>query len=211
MGRIEVALILGLSGFLLGLCLLVAGCSGGGSSPPPNPWQPPIGSSWTQFFGSGVNIDSTGSFDIPASPGSVHYVARPATATLGQTVTLKFQITGSGTWGISDTTDSLPPTIHLFLWERGDDGSGQGAYEFYRLWAGKTDIANPGVYQISVKLDPTLWLGVFAHNPTAAQFQQLLGNLYGVGFTFGGASFDGHGIYSATGLFHFTLISYTIQ
>lgn len=194
----------------VGLLLFLAGCGGGSSSPVPS--QPPIGPSWTALYGAAIAIDSTGSFNFPGAPG-VHYVVKPApTVQLGQTITLKFQISGSGTWGFDSQTPEGPPaTVHLFLWERGDDGSGQGVMETYREWAGRTDISNPGTYTVSVKVDPANWTGVFGQTPTAALFQQLLNNLYGVGFTFGGGSFAGHGLYSATGSFHFTLIGYTIQ
>lgn len=194
---------------LLLIALLLAGCSGGGgSSPPPTP--PSIGG-WTQFYGSGVSIDSTGSFNIPPAPGSVQYVAKSGSAKLGQTVTLKFQITGSGTWGITDPTDTLPPKVTLLLWENGDPGTGQGVYETYREWCGRTVITTPGSYTVSCVLNPANWTGVFGQTSSAAAFQQLLNNLYGVGFTFGGNSYSGHGVYSATGSFHFTLDSYTIQ
>lgn len=196
--------------FLLLASLLLAACnSGGGSSSVSD--QVPI-SGWTQFYGYYVGIDATGSFNFPNSTGSVHYIVEPHAATLGQTVTLKFQISGSGTWGISDApSEGPPPTLHLFLWERGDDGTGQGVMETYREWCGRIDITSPGTYTATCVLNASNWTGVFGQTPSAANFQQLLNNLYGVGFTFGGQYFAGHGVYSDTGSFHFALISYTIQ
>lgn len=122
-----------------------------------------------------------------------------------------FQISGSGTWGVTDKTDTLPPKVTLFLWENGDTGSGQGVYETYREWCGRAVITNPGTYTVSCVLNAGNWTGVFGQTPSAAAFQQLLNNLYAVGFTFGGASYAGHGLYSATGSFAFKLISYTVQ
>lgn len=184
--------------------LLLAGCSNNNPAPPPV--QPPI-SGWTQFYGTA----GSSNFDFPPAPGSVHYVVEPHAAVLGQTITLVFTISGSGTWGITDPTDTLPPHVHLLLWERGDNLSGQGDYETYREWCGRTDITNPGQYVLTCKIDPTQWTGVFGQTPSAALFQQLLNNLYGVGYTFGGNSFSGHGVYSASGSFHFQLISYTVN
>lgn len=192
----------------LGLALLLGACSGGGNNPPPPPVQPPI-SGWTQFFGSGFTPPS---FDFPAAPGSAHYVVQPGKAQqLGQTLMAIFTISGSGSWGISDPSDTLPPTMHLFLWENGDNLSGAGAYETYREWCGRTEISNPGQYIVSCKLDPALWTGVFGQTPSAGAFQHLLNNIYGVGFTFGGASFSGHGVYSASGTMHFQLDAFSIQ
>lgn len=195
---------------ILLIALLLAGCGsggGGGSSSA----QPPIGPSWTALYGANIDA-SSGSFNFPGAPG-IHYVAKPAPAVkLGQTITLTFQISGSGTWGFDSQTPEGPPaTIHLFLWERGDDGTGSGAMETYREWCGRTDISNPATYTVKCVVNPTNWTGVFGQTPSPALFQQLLNNLYGVGFTFGGGSFAGHGLYSATGSFRFNLVSYTIQ
>lgn len=201
---------------LIALALLLCACGGGGNTPPPSTgYQPPL-SGWTQVFGTAA-VDAIGSFDFPHAPGSSQYVVHPAiTVQLGQTVTLVFSISGSGTWGINDPTDTLPPHVHLFLWEKGDPLCQIGQetncpYETYREWCGSVDISTPGQYTLSCKLDPTLWTGVFGKTPSADAFQQLLNNLYGLGFTFGGASFAGHGVYSAMGSFHFALIDYTVQ
>ncbi len=188
------------------IALLVAACSNN-NPPPPPPIQPPI-SGWTAFFGSAVPVPS---FDFPAAPGSIQYVVQPGTAQLGQTISMTFQILGSGALGVTDPADTLPPTVHLVLWENGDNLTGQGAYETYREWCGRADITNPGQYTVSCKLDPSLWTGVFGQTPSSAAFQQLLNNLYAIGFTFGGASFYGHGDYSASGTMHFQLVSYIVQ
>lgn len=194
------------------LAVLLSGCGGGSSpSPPPN-YQPPI-SGWTQFFGNGVVIANDG-FDFPATPGSVHYIVGPGAPKLGQTITLTFQITGNGTLlpdpNDASAPDTPPATIHLFLWENGDNLSGQGAYESYREWSART-VIGPGTFTISAKLDPTQWTGVFGQTPSAAAFQQLLNNFYGIGFTFGGASFAGHGLVSANGQLHFQVLGFTVQ
>lgn len=194
------------------ISLLLAACGGGGSSPSPPSVQPSI-SGWTQFFGSNVVVQG-GSFDFPATPGSVHYIVEPAHPLLGQTIVLIFQITGNGTLmpDPSDVSsvDTLPATLHLFLWEKGDNLTGQGAYETYREWSART-VIGPGTFTVSAQLDPSQWTGVFGQTPSAAAFQQLLNNCYGVGFTFGGASFAGHGLYSANGSLHFQLMAFSIQ
>lgn len=195
-------------GLLLAV-LLLASCKSGGNAPPLPSDSGPTLTGWTQLYGSGA---SGASFTFPASPGSVQYVVEPPPKVqLGQTITMVFNIGGSGTWGITDKTDGPPPTIHLLLWEKGDDGTGQGVYETYREWCGRTVITMPGQYTVSCVVSPSNFTGVFGKTPSAAAFQQLLNNLYAVGFTFGGSSFAGHGLYSASGALAFQLISYSVQ
>jgi hypothetical protein len=197
---------------LLWLTALLCGC-GDGNSPSNN--QPPI-SGWTAFFSSGVN-QSGGSFDFPAAPGHINYMVEPPPGKVasGQTITMTFTISGTGTLlpppATNPQNQDIPPaTVSLFLWQKGDDLSGVGQYVSYRCFAGRISIPTPGTYTTSAVLDPTQWIDVYG-KPTAAQFQGVLDNLYGLGFTLSGQYFAGHGVYVANGSAHFTLQSYQIQ
>ncbi|MGA9892667.1 MAG: hypothetical protein WBQ55_09980 [Xanthobacteraceae bacterium] len=193
---------------------MLAACS----NQQPNNYQPPI-SGWTQEWGGNDGaavpsfVTAAPNFSFPAAPHGVHYVVEPPPAgiALGKTITMSFTLTGTGTLMPSDTTDTPPATVGLYLNQSGDNFSGHGASAEERLWCGRISVPAAGSYTTSCVLDPTKWTGVYGANPTAAQFQQLLSNLYAVGFSFGGQYFAGHGVYVTNGTVSFTFNSYTIQ
>jgi hypothetical protein len=128
----------------------------------------------------------------PCSSNHVHYVyENSGPIAVGQTTAMTYSISGAATFQAPG--DSLPATLHLFLQRQGDDLSGDGPKEFYRLWAARM-VLEVGSFNVSQVLQPPLWTGVFGRNPTAAQFADTLGNLAHVGFTFGGSSFAGYGV-----------------
>lgn len=142
------------------------------------------------------------------SAGHVDYVYENSNPiAVGRTIAMSYAIAGSGT--LSAPGDSPPATLHLFLQRAGDDYTGQGAAEFYRLWSAWTALAN-GSFAVSQVLSPALWTGVFGRNPTAAQFSDTLGHLAHIGWTFGGHDFAGHGICS-TGPKTFALTGYAVR
>ena len=82
---------------------------------------------------------------------------------------------------MSDTNDVPPATMHLFLWRSGDDLSCNGVMASYRFWAPAGVTLKLGDSQaLTSVLDP---------------FAGTLENAMGIGFTFGGQKFFGHGIY----------------
>jgi hypothetical protein len=76
-------------------------------------------------------------FQIAARPSSNNmlYAQPPAPLAIGKTITLDYSINGNATLGVADPKDIPPATIDFFIWERGDNLSGVGQYEFYRWLA----------------------------------------------------------------------------
>jgi len=117
----------------------------------------------------------------------------------GQTLALNYSISGSNpVWKSADPTDIMPPTMHLLLWRKGDNLSCAGVYNFYRLFAAQTPLVLGDNQVITTTLDPANWIGCYGA-VDAASFNDTLSNLAGVGFTFGGQYFAGHGIYLGGG------------
>ena len=108
-------------------------------------------------------------------------------------------------------------TVRLYFQRRGDNMTGDGAYEHYRWWS------NPVAYNLesgSVDLvgnlaDPSAWTSVLGKSgaQNEAAFRAALADIGNVGLTFGGGCFFGHGVYvePGTGQAVFTARAFTIR
>jgi hypothetical protein len=149
--------------------------------------------------------------DFEWSNGSAHYCSKKMPVRMGQTITLTFTLTGD-VYPI-EAADSPPAALRLFLWRAGDNMTCAGDYQQFRFWTGKVDLT-PGTHMISAKVDPALWTDCYGQPGSVkpALFQALLNNIAGVGYTFGGQSFAGHGVAKREGgSAHFTVNSFTVQ
>jgi hypothetical protein len=198
----------------LSLIVLVSACSifgGAGSSSLTIPI--PTAGQWVDFGGNEPTI-SGGAFTFPGPSGiaGYFYTKPPATIAQGQTVTLVYSIDG-GTpqWGVSDPTDLPPATMHLFLRRSGDDLSCNGAMASYRFWAPSGVTLKLGDSQtLTSVLDPSVWTNCYGQHDTSG-FAGALENAMGIGFTFGGQNFAGHGVYLSRGSTTFKVNSYTVR
>jgi hypothetical protein len=205
----------------LAFAVVLASCSGGNSQPAaPSFYQPPKG----QWADSGTSTGSeivraiSNPFQIAARPSSNNmlYAQPPAPLAIGKTITLDYSINGNATLGVADPKDIPPATIDFFIWERGDNLSGVGQYEFYRWFARsgtcKRNLVIGDHNIVSCKIDLT-WISVFgkpaSSNPQA--FQQALSNAFAVGFGLGGQYFAAHGVWTASGSATFKINSFTVQ
>ena len=113
--------------------------------------------------------------------------------------------------GVSDATDVPPATMHLFLWRSGDDLSCNGVMASYRFWAPSDVTLKLGDSQtLTSVLDPSVWTNCYGqHDPSG--FAGALENAMGIGFTFGGQKFFGHGVYLTSGSATFKVNSYTVR
>lgn len=107
----------------------------------------------------------------------------------------------SGLKSVQDGGSNVYATVML---QRKDDNlSGDGKYEFYRLWAGgvyRIKIVN-GTYTVTIPIDTSKWTGVLGRNPSSNQMNDTLNNLWRLGVTFGGTSDFGHGIKGAADIY----------
>ena len=193
---------------LVSACLLLGG-AGSLSSTIPIPGA----GQWVDFGRNKPTI-SSGAFTFPG-PGGVagyFYTQPPTTMAQGQTVTLVYSIDGSTPeWGVSDPVDGPPATMHLFLWRRGDDLSCNGVMASYRFWAPSGVTLKLGDSQtLTSVLDPSVWTNCYGQHNTSG-FVEALENAMGIGFTFGGQKFFGHGVYLSGGNATFKVNSYTVR
>jgi len=198
----------------LSLILLVSACSifgGAGSSSSRIPI--PGAEQWVDFGRNEPTI-TNGAFTFPSSSGvaGYFYTKPPATIAQGQTVTLVYSIDGNTPqWGVHDPTDVPPATMHLFLWRASDDLSCNGVMASYRFWApsGVTLKLGDGQTLTSV-LDSSVWTNCYGQHD-ASGFAGALENAMGIGFTFGGKNFFGHGVYLTSGSATFKVNRYTVR
>jgi hypothetical protein len=193
---------------LVSACLLLGG-AGSLSSTIPIPGA----GQWVDFGRNKPTI-SSGAFTFPG-PGGVagyFYTQPPTTMAQGQTVTLVYSIDGSTPeWGVSDPVDGPPATMHLFLWRRGDDLSCNGVMASYRFWPPSGVTLKLGDDQtLSSVLDPSVWTNCYGQHNTSG-FVEALENAMGIGFTFGGQKFFGHGVYLSGGNATFKVNNFTVR
>jgi hypothetical protein len=194
--------------------LLLAGCSSvcifcnSSLYPLPNVGQ------WVTYGGNEPSVNNN-SFAFPADGGKTIigyvYTQLSAVPKAGQTLTLNYSVSGNNpVWVSADKTDTVPPTMHLFLWRKGDNLGCAGAYNFYRLFADRTPLVLGDTQIMSTTLDSTNWIGCYGA-VDAASFAGTLANLAGAGFTFGGQYFAGHGIYLSGGSATFKINSFNVK
>jgi len=151
-------------------------------------------------------------FDFPLYPGSVHYVTFRYGSLAGKThIVMHYRIDADTSIGIHPITQpdapSMGPTI--YFQEKGDDWNTDGM-RWWATFATPLPIV-PGEYTIDVPLDGK-WTSVVsmtaATNPT--DFSRAKQNADRVGFTFGGGTGYGHGVY-ADGNARFVLESFNVE
>jgi hypothetical protein len=201
---------------------LLAACQ----NTPPLPPNPSTGK-WASYGGNEPTVNGT-SFAFPtSSAGTAGYFYTQLSAKAGQTLTLNYSITGSnpvwaqhvqsgGTildiFGVGESSDQNPASLTLFLWRQGDDlGGGQTGKASYRFWCPTRALLKLGANQtLSCKIDGSVWTNV-AGQVDPNGFAAALANALGLGLTFGGQNFFGHGVYLQSGSATFTINSFTVQ
>lgn len=186
--------------FTLVTLLLVSCSSGGGSHSHPIPVPQPAISAWTigpvidgVNYSKGMPAHPTMQgvnwyFDFPQS-GHVDYVSgRPA---VGPVVTMRFSVSGSGFKPANDTSN-VPAKVGLCLQRKGDNWSGAGVYQQYRLFSKARVTLKAGEGQ---QLVASEWTDVQGKPVGPEVVLVVLSNLDNVAVVFGG-QFAGHGVYS---------------
>jgi hypothetical protein len=179
--------------------------------------NPAATSGWSILYSPGMppslsqNADGSYYVDLPHQDG-LHYVVQGARGNLtGKTITIKFELVGTAELLASDPGETCPCSVSLYLQQQGDTLS--AADEFKRWWSHKIPLNAQN--EASVVVSPENFRQVFGKRGTdfPQQFQAAMSNLANVGFTFGGTSFAGHGIYvkQGTGSVRFVLKEYSIK
>jgi hypothetical protein len=177
---------------------------------------------WVALYGSGVKLAPTAkgcSFDFPPPPGHVNYVMTPYAASKShKTMRITFKITalsGSPQFvSIEQGCGNQPADFRLLLERQGDTLS--STQEFFRWWSNPDHVklvADGQLHTLTVPLIPERWSSVFGKfgSQVPSEFNTGLQNLAGVGITFGGGCFFGHGVHVTDGKARFELIDFRIQ
>jgi hypothetical protein len=175
-------------------------------------------SGWTAITDGnayGASVDATGAFTFPQAPSSVHYVTKACGSLAGaKQITLRYRIDADPGVRFDPASQPSAPSIGptLYFQRAGDDWSGAGAFEAYRWWAtfAAPEPIVPGEFTITAPFS-SRWTAVETSNnqDNAAAFEAALANAARIGFTFGGGTGYGHGVY-ATGKASFTLLEFTV-
>lgn len=173
-----------------------------------------------QNYSKGSDIDpmptSTG-YVFPLGPDThVHYVTRPVYTLAGaHAITLTYRLDlpeGAAVVPSSNPIVGVPALITLYFQRAGDDWSGAGPFETYRWWATfATQTLQPGEHTITASMDGN-WSAVMTSdrtkNPQA--FQDAIAHADKVGFTLGGGTGYGHGVF-ATQPASFTILKFEVE
>lgn len=203
------------------LCVCIAFVLAACSNNPPTPPSPlpPSSGQWQTYGGVEPQVtNNTFQFPTSVSGTAGYFYTKPPQVEPGLLVTLIYSITGSGpVWAQHPqpppaATDSNPASLTLFLWRQGDDlGGGATGKASYRFWCSQRALLVLGVNQtLKCRLNSNVWTNVAGvHDP--AGFLAALQNYLGVGFTFGGAQFYGHGVYLSAGSATFTINAFMVK
>lgn len=205
----------------LALSLVVAGCGGKSPLAPAETSSPSSESAsastsvsmaankWDLAYSPGMAAHPADAsngwlFAFPARDG-VHYLTTkhgPTSASQSITASITVETTGNPFFEYHTepgNTCDAPATVRLYLQRRGDNMSGDGAYQYYRWWStAGASVLGPGALTITGDLtDPTQWSSVNGErgDTNEPMFRAALADISTVGFTFGGGCFFGHGVY----------------
>jgi hypothetical protein len=158
---------------------------------------------WVDFGSTEPKIDGNQfTFPTDTSATAGYFYTKPVGAVApSMTVTLNYTVTGSSDFEQTphgQASDVNPATITLFLWRQGDDLSCNGAFASYRLWAAKRNLVIGNNQTLSAPLVAGSWTNCWGKTDPIG-FGGTLQNLLGIGFTFGGQNFNGHGVYNPGG------------
>jgi len=210
-----------LVGLLAAVFLASCGSDNEPSAPPPyNPggWTiGPIINGQNFSKGSLDPMPTSSGYVFPLGPDThVHYVTRP-TGPLNnaQAIVLTYRLDLPEGASVLPTTNPLPGApalITLYFQRAGDDWSGVGPFETYRWWATfATQTLEPGEHTIIARMDGN-WSAVMTsdRNKNPQAFLDALAHASQVGFTLGGGTGYGHGVF-ATRPAAFTIEKFEVE
>ena len=176
---------------LICAALLLAGCGGDGGK---DITSMPSAPNWTALYSTGIGRCDDFQF------GELHYCVKQFHAQVGQTISMTFTLSGTGTLYPVQVGELPPATLRLFV---SGDPSG---YSATRWWCptSKTDLIVPGTYTVTCTISSE-WTGVGGGMPTPA-----IGGINYVGYTTGGQYFAGHGV-AANGNVRMTINRYDVS
>jgi hypothetical protein len=130
-------------------------------------------------------VDATYFDGVSFANGTVSYVTTAAQGALpyGGSIQLTFELTGGPLKSSTGQSDSAG--VFLYMQRAGDDWSGQGAYNDFRLWSTKEvwlGGVESGTFTIEVPLTPEHWGGVLG-DESASGFAATLASPAVIGFT----------------------------
>lgn len=137
----------------------------------------PQGTGWTMSFPD-VNgeVDAVVNFNPPSLVGA-------------KGVTLHYSVTGSGF--LASTENNVPGRVGIVLQRKGDNWSGSGQYQQYRLYGQSRPLLVAGDNQQVVA---TVWTDVMGQVASQTVVDTVFANLDNVAVCFGG-SFASHGVF----------------
>jgi len=211
-----------MAGLYVALVALVAACSGGSGCDVKQPSS--VNAGWTNFGKCGATnaLSSTFTFPAQSSDQVIGYVitAPVPNFSIGHTVTLDYDVFVYGALGVADPKDTLPASLTLFFWQKGDNLSGDDQYAYYRWWCSSRGDLGNGNHVLSCPID-TSWTSVNGQPATAGAglppptpasgFPRALANLHSIGFTCGGNNFYGHGCWTTGGTVTMKINDYSVK
>lgn len=204
------------------LMAALVGCSSGGgshhSSPKPSP--APQTSGWSfgpvvngKNFSEGVaaapTLQGNGwTFAVPSTGGVDAVIKKSPPLTVGaKSVTLHYSVTGGGFLATGE--NSVAGRVGFSIQRRGDNWSGSGAYQQYRLFGKSRPLLKAGQATLTIQLTAGNLTDVGGKAASQAAIDAVLADLDNYSVVFGG-TFASHGVY-ATQPSTFTLEEITVQ
>ena len=155
-------------------------------------------------------------FDFPSPPaanGHVHYVTVPVQSLEGaKRLTLRYRIDARpGTRFLEQQNPQGQGTLSLYFQRAGDRWSARTPHHRWYSPNNREMSLRPGTHTVSISLDEP-WIAMMGGDAKSLPqaFDSAISQTAHVGFTFGGSSGRGHGVY-ATAPARFTVLDYRIE
>lgn len=198
------------------LAMLLVGCSSGGGSHSGGSTPPPTASDW--YFGPIVNGQnysknmpvrpsaqgSAWKFTFPGPSGEVDAVVNDSPMRLvgKKTVVIHYSVTGGG---FMASGENAPGRVGFMIQRRGDDWSGKGKYQQYRLYGLSRPVLKAGDGTVTVSLASDQMTDVMGKKVSQEVIDGVTADLGSYSVVFGGSAAS-HGVYATqTSTFTFSM------
>jgi hypothetical protein len=177
------------------------------------------GTKWNILYSKRMPLNPATPWEIKLSgKAEPHYImtkagdsARSALKDAGSIIQVTIDVVLDPGVTIVATEGTYPAHASVMLQRKGDNLSGVGKYEWFRLWGKAFRLPlTAGQHFIQLPVVPSTFIGVNGKTPSAGRLSDMISGLDKIGLTFGG-QFYGHGVRARGGVAKISLKEFVLK